>query len=157
MNKEKKQEFTARVVNANRSELIVIMYDLIFTYMEDARADYAKDDWEATKVDFAHMEMVIRRLVRDLNHTYKVADELYALYQFCLRQLALCKVRKNLEGMEHAKVVLDNLYVGMKGMAKEDASSPMMRNSQQVVAGLTYGKSSISEVQLGDTNRGFYA
>lgn len=157
MNKEKKQEFTARVVNANRSELIVIMYDLIFTYMEDARADYEKDDWEAVKVDFDHMETVIRRLVQDLNHSYKVADELYALYQFCLRQLALAKVKKELTGMENAKAVLDNLYVGMKGMAKEDDTSPMMRNSQKVVAGLTYGKSSLSEVQLGDSNRGFYA
>ncbi|SFQ20295.1 flagellar protein FliS [Lachnospiraceae bacterium XBB1006] len=157
MNKEKKQEFTARVVNANRSELIVIMYDLIYAYMEDARNDYEKDDWEAVKVDFDHMETVIRRLVRDLNHTYKVADELYALYQFCLRQIAKSRVKKELSGMEDAKSVLDNLYVGMKGMAKEDDSTPMMRNSQQVVAGLTYGKSSLSEMQLGDNNRGFYA
>ena len=157
MKKEKKQEFTARVVNANRSELIVIMYDLIFAYMEDAREDFKKDDWEAVKADFDYMETVIRRLVRDLNHDYKVANELYSLYQFCLRQLALAKVKKDLEGMENAKKVLENLYIGMKGMAKEDDTSPLMQNSQKVVAGLTYGKSSLSEVQVGDSNRGFYA
>lgn len=157
MKKEQKQEFTARIVSANRSELIVILYDMMFAYMEDAKEHYELDAWEDVKVDLDHVESIIRRLEQDLNHKYEISNELFALYHFCLRELAKCRIKKNLEGMENAKKVLDNLYVGMVGMAKEDHSSPMMKNSQKVVAGMTYGKNSMNEVYIDDDKRGFFA
>ncbi len=157
MKQELKKEFSARIIAANRSQLIVIMYEMMFAYMEDAKEHYEVNQWEEVKVDLDHVETVIRRLVSDLNHSYEISGQLYALYQFSLRQLALCKVKKNLEGMDNAKKVLDNLYVGMVGMAKQDDSGPLMRNSQKVVAGMTYGKHSMNEVCLEDNRRGFYA
>lgn len=157
MNKEKKQEFSARVIQANRSELIVIMYDMMFTYMNDAREEYENGSWEKVKLNLTYIEDVLNRLEKDLNHSYQIANELFRLYHYCLGEIAKCKYKKNLDGMENAKIVLKNLYVGMQGMAKEDDSEPMMKNSQKVVAGLTYGKSSVNEVYVDDAKRGFYA
>ena len=42
MDKEKKQEFTVRITNANRSQLVVILYDMILVYIEDAKV-FLKD------------------------------------------------------------------------------------------------------------------
>ena len=36
MRDEQKKEFTGRIVNANRSELVVIKYEMMFAYMDDA-------------------------------------------------------------------------------------------------------------------------
>ena len=44
MDSVKKKEFTARVTQANRSELIVIMYEIILTDIKTAKEAYAKGD-----------------------------------------------------------------------------------------------------------------
>ena len=44
MNSVKKREFTARVSQANRSELVVIMYEIILTDIKTAKEAYAKGD-----------------------------------------------------------------------------------------------------------------
>ena len=157
MKKEQKQEFTARIVHANRSQLILILYDMIFAYMEDAVKDYEEDRWEEVKTDLGRIENIVRHLEEILDHKYEISKELHALYQFCLTQLSFCRIRKNLEGMENCRKVLKNLYKGMQGMVKEDTSGPLRHNSQKVVAGMTYGKTSMNEIYMDDEKRGFFA
>ncbi|MGN0170966.1 MAG: flagellar protein FliS [Lachnospiraceae bacterium] len=157
MKKEQKQEFTARIVNANRSALIVVQYDMIFAYMEDARRDYEEGHWEEVKMDLTRIESIVRHLEDILDHSYEISGQLYRLYRFCQNQLALCRVKKNLDGMENCRKILDNLYIGIQGMEKADTSEPLMKNSQTVVAGITYGKTSMNEVYMDDEKRGFFA
>lgn len=40
MKKEQIVDFTRRISQANRSGLVVVMYDIFFTYLNDARAAY---------------------------------------------------------------------------------------------------------------------
>lgn len=35
MTQEKKQEFTRRLSNCNQGQMIVIMYDILFAYLDD--------------------------------------------------------------------------------------------------------------------------
>ena len=43
-------------------------------------------------------------------------------------------------------------------VAKQDTSEPLMHNTQQVYAGMTYGKEQLNEnFQESDTSRGFFA
>ena len=37
MEKSLKQEFTRRLSQCNRGELVVIMYDIVFAYMDEAK------------------------------------------------------------------------------------------------------------------------
>ena len=54
--------------------------------------------------------------------------------------------------------MLDNLRVGFEKLHSIDTSEPVMKNTHQVYAGLTYGKGTLNESMLGDTyNRGFKA
>ena len=62
MKQELKKEFADRMIRSNRSELVVILYELIFAYFDDVREDFEKEDWEATKMDLDNAERVIRRL-----------------------------------------------------------------------------------------------
>ena len=39
MTKEMKQNYTLRISQANKSELVVIVYEMLLTYIEDAKAD----------------------------------------------------------------------------------------------------------------------
>ena len=44
MKKEQIVDFTRRISQANRSGLVVVMYDIFFTYLDDARAAYDAAD-----------------------------------------------------------------------------------------------------------------
>ena len=42
MKKEKKQEFTLRITRANKTQMVVILYDMVLTYLEDAIEAFEK-------------------------------------------------------------------------------------------------------------------
>ena len=49
MKKEKKQEFTLRISRANKTQMIVILYDMGLTYLEDAVEVFEKNNYKEYK------------------------------------------------------------------------------------------------------------
>lgn len=158
MDAEKKQEFTRRIAQSNRSGLIVIQFEMTETYMEDAKAALDADDYDAFKTAIHNADRVLAELSETLNFKYALAGELYALYNFARRSLMLCIVRKNCQGIEDARRVLVPLRKAFEKVAAQDTSEPLMQNTQQVYAGMTYGKEDLNEsFQEPETSRGFFA
>lgn len=157
MKLEKKKEYKERIIAANRSELIVIMYEMIFSYMEDFYEGIDVNEWVDAKEAIGYAEAIIRRLIEDLNFNYDVAKELYPLYEFTLRRLAMARVKKSKEPVKEAETILRNLYKGMLEMAAKDESPALMQNREDMYVGLTYGKNSLNEIANGVNKRGFYA
>lgn len=156
MQKEKIQEYTRRISQDNRSELIVTMYDIMSTYFEDAEAAFHVDENEAFKANIRNVDKVLVQLMESLNFKYKPADTLYALYVYCREELAKSMMKHDLEGISHAEQVLSGLREGFAEAAKKDNSAPLMSNTQQVYAGITYGKNDINENYTeSDNKRGF--
>ena len=53
---------------------------------------------------------------------------------------------------------MDELGDAFEQLAKTDKSKPIMGNTQQVVAGITYSRSTLNESLMGNqTSRGFWA
>ena len=157
MKLEKKKEYKERIIAANRSTLIVVMYEMIFSYMEDMYEAFDKDEWIDAKEAISHAEAIIRRLIADLDFNYELAKELYSLYEFCLRRMALARVKKSKEPVKESEKVLRNLYKGMLEMAAKDDSPALMQNREDMYYGLTYGKNSLNEIATSVNRRGFYA
>ena len=157
MKLEKKKEYKERIIAANRSELIVIMYEMIFSYMEDFYESIDATEWIDAKEAIAYAEAIIRRLIEDLNFNYDIAKELYPLYEFTLRRFAMARVKKSKEPVKEAETVLRNLYKGMLEMSSKDESPALMQNREDMYVGLTYGKNSLNEIANGVNKRGFYA
>lgn len=44
MTKELKQEYTLKITQANKSELIVILYEMLLLYLEEAEQGHEKED-----------------------------------------------------------------------------------------------------------------
>lgn len=155
MKDEQKKEFTARIVNANRTDLVVIKYEMIFAYMDDARADFEEGNWEQVKADFHCIEKILDRFMKDLDFNYQISNELYRLYRFCMEKIAMCRVKKDLVGMDEAKMVLERLHQSFVEVAKTDHSAPLMSGAAQLVTGMTYGKNSLNETYSNDLNKGY--
>lgn len=78
MKKEQIVDFTRRISQANRSGLVVVMYDIFFTYLDDARAAYDAADWDAYKEALRRAQRAIDELISQLNFSYDMAMNLYS-------------------------------------------------------------------------------
>lgn len=158
MTQEKKHEFTRRLSCCNRGEMIVIMYDILFTYLDDGIQAKEAGDYDEFKGNVSHAQQVISRLMDDLDFTYEIANSLYAEYQFVKQLLSMAVCKNTSQNLQDAKRVLRNLYDAFEEVSHQDTSEPLMANTQQVVAGMTYQKGSLTEtLQDSDSSRGFLA
>lgn len=158
MDREKKQEFTRRISGSNRGGMIVVVYDIYFEYQQEALACFEKGDREGYHEALRKAQQAVRVLRDALDFSYEISKELYPLYQYALRQLSACFYRRDTEGLSAANKVLKGLYGSFVEAARQDTSEPVMKHTQQVVAGMTYQKGALTEtVQDSISSRGFFA
>lgn len=156
MNSELKQEFTRRLSQCNSGEMIVIMYDIVFAYMQEAKDAHEKKDYEAYKTAVKRAQASIDTLCGALNFKYDLAKDLHKLYVYAKNCLAKAIYQNRTEGIEEAEKILKRLYTSFCEAAKQDTSGPLMRNTQAVYAGMTYGRTTLNENYLEDNHRGFF-
>ena len=148
MKKEQIVDFTRRISQANRSGLVVVMYDIFFTYLDDAR--------DAYKEALRRAQRAIDELISALNFSYDMAKNLYSIYVFCRDSIAKSLYKRDLADAEDACRLMKKLYDGFLHAAEQDHSEPLMKNTQQVYAGYTYGRDNLVEsCQDSDSSRGF--
>jgi len=158
MDQERKREFADRMIRSNRSELVVILYEVIFAYFDDVRKDFSEENWEEAKIDLDNAERVIRRLMDDLNFNYPISKQFFSLYHFSLKELAKIRIKKNIDPLPYVEQILRNLYSSFVQVAKDDHSPALMKNVEQVTVGLTYDKNNIKEIYADLAGkRGYYA
>lgn len=157
MKKEQIVDFTRRISQCNRGELVVIMYDIFFAYVKDAGMAYEIRDWDAYKEALRRGQRAIDELISALDFTYELANNLYSIYVFCKDSLAKAMYKRDMTDVKDAERLMRKLYDGFVHAAEADTSAPLMRNTQQVYAGYTYGRDDLVETyQDSDTSRGFF-
>ncbi len=159
MEKEKLQEFTFRVTQASRSELIVIMYDIILTDTKAAREWLLQGKREEFEKEIKHALRFMNELMGALNYQYALSYELLGLYSFANKALIRAWMQKKAEPLDAADSIISKLREAFKEVSMQDQSGPVMKNTEQVYAGLTYGRNSLNESLLdtAGSKRGFMA
>lgn len=156
MKKEKKQEFTLRISRANKTQLVVILYDMILVYLEDSLEAFERKDYKECKWNIERAKECIDELLNSLHMDYEIAQTLRGLYYFFKRELTTAAIRNKKELILPVMQMIQELKGSYEQISAQDTSAPIMENAQTVYAGLTYGKNSLN-VNLSDqgTNRGF--
>lgn len=156
MTREKKQDFILRISQSNRSQLVVIIYEIILTYLEEAKVAYEKKDMEEFRESIRKAQPFVSELMEALDFKYAISIELLQLYLYVNKALVRSILRREKRNLESAIVVLETLKVGFIGVSEQDDSAPLIQNAQQIYAGLTYSKGRLTET-LKDENlsRGF--
>lgn len=159
MNKEAIQSFTARITQASRSELVVILYEMTLAKIEEAEKSYVDNDLKNYDKELKGAQRYVSELMAALDYRYKISYELLSLYIYCNKHIIRAIVRQNPLTLQYAKAILKKLLIGFEEVSKADNSGPMMRNTQQIYAGLTYGKGTLNETSVDPSNnsRGFIA
>ncbi len=158
MNRDKISAFTLRIASSNGCGLISILYDIYEEYETDALENFEAGQVTEAIVALKKCAEVVSHLQKDLNFEYKVSGNLYALYDYVQRNVSKSIYKANADGLLEAKKVMDELGDAFDQLAKEDTSSPIMQNTQHIMAGITYGKNSLNESVMGNqARRGFWA
>lgn len=158
MTKEQKQEFTLRITQANETELVVILYEILLAYTQEARDAVITQNQDAFNTAARKMRGCFDELIHSVNPKYELGINLNKLYFFCIRELARGQRTLELSHLDHIEKVIRPLWEAYSSIAPQNKKGPLMGNSQSVFAGLTYGKNTLMEENMADTgfNRGMF-
>ena len=156
MTKELKQEFTLKISQANKTELVVILYEMLLAYLEDAKGAHKEQDQEGFRQGIKRAKSCLHELMSSLHFEYELAGNLMQLYGYADRAMTRADVRNSVEELLHVEKMITKLHDAYQTVSKQDTSEPVMSNAQTVYAGLTYGKNQLTE-SLADqgSSRGF--
>ncbi len=156
MTKEKIQEYTLRITQANSTQLTIILYDMTLTYLTDANQYFAMGN----RTEYTNqMKMAIKcieEMQKNLHYEYELAIILKRIYLSMKKTLRIAYLTMDNHEVEQVIKNLTSLKEAYQEIEKQDTTSPIMENAQTVTAGMTYGKNSLTE-ELTDksSNRGF--
>lgn len=148
MTKEKKNEFTLRISQANRSELIIILYEMTICYIEDViNISHTGDTGVANNIE---LQNAVRRAVgcieemqNNLHYEYDLAKNLKQIYLYMKKQLRIAGTTGNTDSLYVVKKELEILRDAYKTIKDTDTSRPVMVNTQLVLTGMTYDRNRI--------------
>lgn len=156
MTKELKQQYTLRITQANKTELIVILYDMMLSYIDEAKEAHEREDRAAFHDAVRKIRGCNQELLASLHLEYEPAMNLLSLYLYVNRELARADIRLDMVCLEHVSLVISGLREAYAVLAGQDKSGAVMQNTQTVYAGLTYGKGELTENMADQgSNRGF--
>lgn len=158
MTKEKKQQFTLRITQANPTQLVVILYEMCLEYLDEARNALQAGEIPAFREGTRKTRGCLSELMQSLDLDYEPAPAMLQLFLFCVRRLAYSEFHRDEKALEEIESVLRPLHDAYEKIQDQNASGPVMGNAQTVYAGLTYGRNSLTE-NMGDpgSNRGMFA
>lgn len=159
MTKEARQEFAARVTQANRTELTVITYEIFLEEIKAAREAFEnRNDPEYTEA-LKSAQKYLNELMGSLDYQYEISKNLISLYMFVNKQVVSAMMSRDPEALNPVESVMKTLLTGFIKVRDQDHSEPLMANTQKLYAGLTYGKGHLNEtfVNVNEASRGFRA
>lgn len=155
MTNQLKQEYTLRISQANSTQLVIIIYEMLLQYLKDAKEYLDEKKIDDFHESIRHATGCLRELTGSINENTDISRNLFSLNIFCVKQLAKADLHHTFEEICEVELIIGKLYEAYKEVTKNDTSVPLMNNTQLVYAGLTYGKESLIVNLNGTANRGY--
>ena len=158
MTQEKKQELTLRISQANKTQMITILYEMVIEYLSDSRDAISLGEKELSERYLTFAQSCIEELIRSVNRSVELGRNLHETYIFSKKELLLAGITGNIHRIWKVENNFKSLHDAYLEIENTDTSGQVMGNTQAVYAGLTYGRHSLNEaVAAGQMNRGFMA
>jgi flagellar protein FliS len=158
MTNEMKQAFTRRITKANRTQLVVVVYDMMIVYIEDAKDAKKAGDMHEFGRNLDLARGCLADLRKSLDFKYELSKSLFSIYSYCDRQLANDIYSGQTDNLKPVCDMIKRLRDAYHEVSLTDTSQPLMDNTQEVYVGLTYNKTDVNETLVNpDLSRGFKA
>lgn len=159
MTNEQIKDFTLRTSQANHSELMLILCDVEQIYLEDAKKSYIDGD---IKEYLRYIELAKKahnELMNCINPMDAQGKNVLIIMRFVYKQLITSGVKREPVELDKCMEIMATMRVCFEKLHEIDTEGPVMKNTHQVYAGLTYGKGTLNESVQGTdySKRGFKA
>lgn len=129
MNNDMIRTYSYRISQATRSQLVVITYDIITDYLNEALNDDASSGYK----EKLHMAMRgIDQLITGLDMEYEISVQLYQLYNYMKRTLISAQVSGERDSVSRVITMLGKLRTAFLEVSQLDDSKPLMKNTEKV-------------------------
>ncbi len=145
MTKEQINTYTMRITQSNASSLAVVLYDMILDCIEESEARDQAGDAAMFEHSLQQAKGFLHELMAMSKMDSQVACDVMSLYLFVDKQLLMSVVKRKPVHLTESKRILTKLRSSFLEISRTDNDSPIMENTQQVYAGLTYGKGYLNE------------
>lgn len=85
MTKEQIKEYTARVAQANRTELVVIIYELLLDEIQEGNKQYQAGNTDAGEKQIRKAQGYLQELLGSLDFRYEIAAAITTVVSLCQR------------------------------------------------------------------------
>lgn len=159
MTKEQIKEFTLRTTQANHSGLILVMFDVEHVYLQDAISAFEQGDMDGYNKNIELARKVLNELMASFNMMDLLGRRVVVILRFIYKKLVESIVKRKPQELDRCMNMMDNLRSSFVPLHEKDDEGPIMKNTHQVYAGLTYGKGVLNESIEGMnySSRGFKA
>ncbi len=151
MTEELKKEFTRKITQANRSQITVLTFEMALSYLEDAKEAASGPDFD---IAVKRSKRCVEHLLLALDYKYGLSFTLMRIYNYVLQIYTKALAHRDYSMLTEAIGILERLHDSFKEAAGSDTSAPLMRNTEEVYTGLTYGRNGVNS-SVSDYNRGF--
>lgn len=154
------KDWTLRISQANQEQLLLITYEILVCAVDELKTYLEKKDLANYKKKVRHTQKILNYLMNTLDMSYEISYDLLSLYLYLHRLLVKASISMDMKVIEDAEKILKIIQKGFIEACEletDNSSDAMMKNSQKVFAGLTYGKGALQEVVLDYANRGLEA
>ena len=128
MNNDMIKTYSYRISQATRSQLVVITYDIITDYLNEA----LNDDTSSGYKEKLHMAMRgIDQLITGLDMEYEISVQLYQLYNYMKRTLISAQVSGERDSVSRVITMLGKLRTSFLEVSQLDDSKPLMKNTEK--------------------------
>lgn len=156
MTSEKKQEFTLRITNANKTQMITILYEILLCYTYDAMDLLGDGKKEEACAALSKAQSCLDELIRSVDRRLELGSNLLKIYLFSKKELTVAAATGSMNKIWRVQQNIKTLHKAYSELESYDTSAPMMDNIQTVYAGLTYGRSALNEsIAAVSMNRGY--
>jgi len=156
MKKELVKEFQTRIVNAGRSELLIINYEMLLAQLDDAIESLKAQDYDEFSRSMINSHKLLRELSSGLDFKYEISKELMSIYIYVNKKFVDASTSHKINDLLEATKILSVLLEGWK-LTEYEEEEPVVSNGQKVYAGLTYGRNDLNEMVDNNPSRGYRA
>lgn len=82
MTQEKKQEYTLKITQANKTQMITILYEMVLEYIADAKAAISTGNRILSDRNIGYAQNCIDELIRSVNLQTELGKMLHKIYIF---------------------------------------------------------------------------
>ena len=145
MTDEQKQDFTLRISQANKSALVVILYDIFLTYAGEAEAASPADG--TFHIAISKARGALRELIDSLHLDYEIAQSTYQIYRFVERELICADVRRDAAPIAATIRIMRQLRDAYAEAAKYTGPMLIIHGDADRTVNVSYGKAAAESYQ----------